>query len=285
MAGRGVASAFAGSLFEPGERVAIVLIPRGSAGGRVRQRLLPVEVATSGRVQAWLRYENAQRHDVFLGMNPVARGARGRLKGDIAEVRRLWIDIDDEGPAALAKLRADVRGGRAPQPRHVVETSPERYQVIWSAREPLRPGRAEAAMRGLVARYGADPAAVDVARVLRWPGFRNHKRGASDLVRVRSFPGAPAVQLGDFKGLPRPPQRPGGRPRGRRRVEPWAGKGSQSERDWAWVHRRLARGGDPGVIAGELARRRDDKPNPGYYAELTVRKALEARRAGPGPER
>jgi hypothetical protein len=53
-----------------------------------------------------------------------------------------------------------------------------------------------------------------------------------------------------------------------------AGHVSQSERDWAFAKRALARG-DPEeiVIAAIASHRRYDKHNPQYYAELTVRKA------------
>ena len=277
------ARAFARSLFKRGERVAVVLIPRAAETARVKQRILSVEVATNNRVQAWLRYENAHKSCVFLGMNPIARRARGRLKEDLAEVRRLYIDIDDDGPERVAQLRRDVARGATPQPRHLIESSPGRYQAIWTAAEPLEERAAETAMRRLVKKYGADPAAVDVSRVLRWPGFRNHKRPSSDLVRVQSYPAAPAVRLSQFRELPELKPAEAGRPAWRRAGPTVAGR-TQSEKDWAWVHARLRRGDDPATIETDLAARRSDKPKPAYYARLTVGKAV-AQRVGRGHER
>ena len=40
--------------------------------------------------------------------------------------------------------------------------------------------------RGLVADTGADPAVVDIARVLRLPGFYNHKYSRPHMVVVES---------------------------------------------------------------------------------------------------
>ena len=48
---------------------------------------------------------------------------------------------------------------------------------------------------------------------------------------------------------------------------------SQSERDWAYAKRALARGEDPEAVIQAIATFRSDKPNPQYYARLTVTKA------------
>jgi hypothetical protein len=49
---------------------------------------------------------------------------------------------------------------------------------------------------------------------------------------------------------------------------------TQSERDWAYAKRALARGDDPEEIIGRIADyRADDKHDPEYYARLTVEKA------------
>lgn len=53
-----------------------------------------------------------------------------------------------------------------------------------------------------------------------------------------------------------------------------AGPISQSERDWAYARRALARGESPEAIARAIAAfRRDEKVNITDYAERTVRKA------------
>ena len=51
---------------------------------------------------------------------------------------------------------------------------------------------------------------------------------------------------------------------------------TQSERDWRFALRALARGDDPVAVADAIAAYRHDKPNPQYYAEYTVQKANRA---------
>jgi hypothetical protein len=49
---------------------------------------------------------------------------------------------------------------------------------------------------------------------------------------------------------------------------------SQSEHDWAYAKRALARGDDPDLITRRIADyRSEDKPDPNYYARHTVLKA------------
>ena len=50
---------------------------------------------------------------------------------------------------------------------------------------------------------------------------------------------------------------------------------SQSEHDWAFAKRALARGEDPEVVIQQIAGHRSgEKLDPLYYARLTVTKAL-----------
>ena len=63
---------------------------------------------------------------------------------------------------------------------------------------------------------------------------------------------------------------------------------SQSERDWAFARRALARGDPEDLVVTAIAvHRRFDKHNPQAYAELTVRKAAESLKVdhGEAPER
>ena len=51
---------------------------------------------------------------------------------------------------------------------------------------------------------------------------------------------------------------------------------SQSEHDWAYAKRALARGDDPEEVIRRIADyRSEDKHDPEYYARLTVSKAQE----------
>jgi len=61
---------------------------------------------------------------------------------------------------------------------------------------------------------------------------------------------------------------------------------SQSERDWAFARRSLARGEpEETVIAAIASYRRNEKHNPQYYAEHTVRKAAQSLRVQAPPNR
>src|SRR5437879_1333015 len=53
-----------------------------------------------------------------------------------------------------------------------------------------------------------------------------------------------------------------------------SGHKSQSEQDWAFAKRALARGDDPEVVIQRIADyRADEKSDPSYYAQHTVTKA------------
>ena len=274
------------SLFEAGDRVAMVAIPRGTSGDGVVQRVHPAEVLAAERTQAWLRHLNAQRHDVFVGVNPIRPGAWGRTKGAIGEILRVYLDIDEDGDRALARLLGDAGKHVLPPPTHVVRSSPGRYQVLWSLpRGELRPAEAEALTKALAVRYGADTQVTDVARVLRLPGYRNWKRGGTlcslvcstgRVARVREFPAIGEVtEPAPVAAMPTDaPMRSSG------------GDTSPSGRDWAWVRQQLRAGADPEALTTELAARRDDKPHPLAYARRTVDNAVASMRTGlPGRSR
>ena len=268
-------------MFEGGERVAILAIPRADRKAGVEQRFAVARVA-AGRTQAWLRHLNARRYDIYLGVNPVRQEATQREKEDIAEVRRLQLDLDANGPENLKRLLGDVSRGAIPQPRHLLRSSRDHYQVLWdTARGRWTPAQAEDAMQRLAARYGGDPACSEVARVMRWPGFRNHKEGRDRaLVRWTDQGGKP-VSPEDFRAVPaveRHTAREAPVAAGQRcpptRARP--NRISQSEKDWAWTKDQLKAGMPPPQVQRELARRRTDKPRPAAYAALTVEKAMRA---------
>jgi RNA polymerase sigma factor (sigma-70 family) len=50
-------------------------------------------------------------------------------------------------------------------------------------------------------------------------------------------------------------------------------KKTHSERDWRWATRQLGRGESVDTLVRKLEQSRQDKPNPGYYARLTVTRA------------
>ncbi|WP_445780395.1 phage/plasmid primase, P4 family [Shewanella sp.] len=89
----------------------------------------------------------------------------------LSRVRGVHADMDDVSATQLADLIGLL------QPSIVVESSPGRCQLYWQLSEGayLEAAEAKAINQCLASRYGADPAAVDVARLLRLPGFKHMK--------------------------------------------------------------------------------------------------------------
>ena len=263
--------------FEPSDRLAVVIKRRRK--DEIVQRLATAEQLAGPRFQAWLRFENAAHGgDVYLGMNPVKPDARGRTKQDIAMVRHLYLDLDHNGDHALAAILADPR---LPKPSYVLDTSPGKHQVIWKV-AGFTAENAEGLQRAMATAHGADRAATDVTRVLRIPGLKNQKYDPPFQVSAEKLSAA-VYSPADFRVEPRTewlPETPAAIARPRSQQGPC--RISQSERDWAETLGRLQQGENPAAVQEWLERKRQDKHDPGYYAALTVRKAvaeLDRRRA------
>jgi len=160
-----------------------------------------------------------------------------------------------------------------PPPNFVLDTSPKKHQVVWRI-EGLSLEQAEALLHDMASHLGGDLAATDATRVLRLPGFANQKLAEEFLVVARHEANK-AYSLRDFTISEESPEAPryvgdAGEPRHLAR----SGFKSQSELDWAYARRALARGDNPEVVIQRIADyRADDKPDPSYYARLTVTKA------------
>ena len=275
------ARGFIRALYGDNDLVAVLAVGREEPR-RVHQRIAPARNVAADRFQRWLRHLNAQGHDVYLGMNPIRAGTKGRHKGDVAEVRRLQVDLDQAGPESLRRILADASAGRLPQPAIVVRTSENRYQVLWHTTPGWTPAQAEDTMARLAQRYGGDHV-TDISRVMRLPGFRNKKEDRGDApVRWTDYEGPP-VGRSAFRHLPAARREPGP-PAPRRNRPRGSAPLSQSERDWAWVRDQLREGEDSAQLVEQLARQRQDKPDPQYYAERTVGRAAESL-AGEEPSR
>ena len=254
------------------DRVAFLAIPRPE--GRAEQRVFTLPLAISRKVQAWLRYLNARDYDIYLCVNPIRAGSRGREKSDIEDVRRLQLDLDEDGPAGHDHVLKDVEMGALPRPAHILRTSKDRYQILWdTVPNWWSHEQAEAVMRGLADRYGGDRSATDISRVMRLPGFRNCKPGRDRPLVTWTWHAGRMVRPEDFRGLPVPDQESSGGTQKRRRLP--LGHHSQSERDWAAAGDALSRGEDPETVISRLEQQRQDKPNPAYYARRTVRRKQE----------
>jgi len=272
--------------FPPGDRLAVVVLNRRAQSAT--QRLGSVEQITASDFQTWLKEQNARRYEIYVSMNALRVDAHGRTKQDVAAIRHVYLDFDERGTAALEAL---LKRNDVPRPGYVISSSPDKWQVTWKV-DGFEKAQAEALQKNLARDTGADPAATDCARVLRLPGFYNHKYSRPHLVRVERlateiyrpehFPKLAAEERAARTDI----ERAGARANRLASGRPL----SQSERDWAYARRALARGESPALVAATIASyRRFDKPDPHYYADLTVRKAGESLRTegreSKGPDR
>ena len=271
------------ALHEPNDQVAVLV--RNRTLHQTTQRILPAEGIASAPFQSWLQEQNQSGADIFIGMNPVREGARNRTKEQIRDIRHTYLDLDEEAGTSLQAIRTS---GDVPPPNFVLDTSPGKHQVVWRV-EGLDASQAESLLRALASQYGGDPAATDISRLLRLPGFANRKYNEAFVVRVHHESDA-IHHLQDFhisEDSPESSRDSTESLSGIRRMP--AGHRSQSEADWAYAKRALARGDDPKIIIQRIADyRADEKADPYYYARHTVEKAqaeLSSRSGIESPEK
>ena len=253
--------------FKPSDRVAVLLRNRNTE--EVIQRIATAEKIAAPDFQQWLNARNQAGFDIYIGMNTLKDGTCSRTKRDISEIRHVYLDLDYGGSEALKAIQ---NSDEVPKPNFVLDTSPGKHQVVWKV-EGATPQEAEDLQQQMAHAFGADIAATDASRVLRLPGLANRKYSVDCLVRatkhsdktynLRDFKLASGPEKAERALEPRPP-RPG-----HKRDEL-----TQSERDWAYAKRALARGDDPEEIMRRIIQYRvGEKHDPEYYARHTVEKA------------
>jgi hypothetical protein len=255
-------------LFGPGDNA--VTLVRNRATGKTVQRIAKAQSIASPEFQEWLAAQSAAGADVYVGMNPIREGAYNRTKGNIKDIRHVYLDLDREGDASLEAIR---NSPDVPAPNFVLDTSPGKHQVVWKV-TGFNQEEAETLLRTLSNQFDGDPAATDSTRVLRLPGFANRKLSDEFIVQARHESNAVHMPR-DFalqEGSPETPRHLGEGREGRRTMP--ADHRSQSERDWAYAKRALARGLGPEEVMSDIAEfRACDKWDPADYARRTVTKA------------
>lgn len=263
------ASEYVLELFEPADNAAILV--RNRSAGRTVQRIAKAQTIANPGFQTWLANQSASGSDVFVGMNPIKDGAYSRTKENIKDIRHVYLDLDRNGDEALEAIRKSTA---TPAPNFVLDTSPGKHQVVWKVRG-FSKDEAESLVHSLANQFSGDLAATDSTRVLRLPGFANRKLSEEFIVRVRHETDA-VYTLRDFAIHDDSPETSRHLTDNQQRLRNVAsGYPSQSERDWAYAKRALARGDEPEVIIQRIADyRASDKAKPDYYARHTVTKAL-----------
>jgi hypothetical protein len=269
--------------FDPSDHLAILV--RNGKRGQTIQRIASSARITEPSFQDWLRFKNDKEFcDIYIGMNTLKPQARTRTKEDIQTIRHLYADFDQDGDASLAAIE---QSNLVPSPNYVLSTSPGKFQVVWKV-EDVTSEQAEPMLRAIARRFGGDRASTDSTRVLRLPGFANRKYESEFIVKAEQHSDR-TYHLLDFNlriesvDSGREPLRspsPRAPSSGVRHL-------SQSEHDWAYAKRTLARGVDPEIVIRNIADfRSQDKHDPQDYARRTVLKAqaeLNARKGQSSP--
>ena len=269
--------------FQRTDRLAVLI--RNSDLGETVQRITTAGKIAEPSFQEWLRHKNEKdSFDIYIGMNTLKPEARTRTKEDIDTIRHLYMDIDHDGPAALGRIQ---QSNLVPHHNYTINTSPAKFQVVWRVQN-MSQEQAESLQRAMVRKFGGDPAATDSSRVLRLPDFINRKYEAEFRVQAVKHAGlvynpqdfrlrTELIET-DFRDH-RFPMSVSAQPR----------QLSQSEHDWAYAKRALARGDDPEEIIRRIADfRAGEKHDPLDYARRTVFKAhaqLEQERGSFGVSR
>ncbi len=115
---------------------------------------------------------NRTGSDIYVTVNET--DGVGRRAENISRVRCVFADYDAFVPEHWKLV-----------PSMLVESSPGKAQAYWLLKEPVEPSAQWAAVeRAVVWETGADRNVCDIARVLRVPGFVNHKYEAKPLAQL-----------------------------------------------------------------------------------------------------
>lgn len=169
---------FLRTAFEPDDWVAIFL--KSYETGRVHQRVGPISWVMHPRFQAWLRFKNLQRFNVYVSVNAIAPGRRSRTRDAVGAIRHVFLEADRDGPAVLAAIAAR---GDLPPPSYVLHSSPNRVHVFWRV-GGFDTARVEALQKKLSQELGTDTAATPATQTTRLVGFMNHKYVPPHLVTI-----------------------------------------------------------------------------------------------------
>jgi hypothetical protein len=174
---------FIHALYAPDDVIGIAFIDHK---GDVQHAFVPTTKAETREYFDTLTKLN-QKYSIYAGMNPFKQEligqTKGRTKENVAEVKRLYVDADENGQQAVDRI---LKSGKVPAPTAVLESSPGKFQLLWNTGSLTRE-TAEPLMRALADEFGTDKAVAEIARVLRIPGFRNLKYADAPAVKLVSI--------------------------------------------------------------------------------------------------
>jgi hypothetical protein len=188
--------------YQPDDWVALFL--KSYETGRVAQRVVPVSLATSDRLQEWLDRENGSGMNVYVSVNSLRPGQTSRRRHAISGIRHVYLDADGAGADVLAAITCR---GDLPAPSYVLHTSPDRVHVLWRV-TGFTKETSEALQRQLARELNTDTAATSCAQTTRLPGFLNQKYATPHLIMIGYRDSARVYEPADFP-TPPAPQQPG----------------------------------------------------------------------------
>ena len=157
------AAQYAACVFEPKDIVEVRRLPCGRSTWHRADTLSEV-------VRELIR-ENRQGQHIYVGANP-RRVWGGTRSKDVACARCLFVDFDGVEPATA---RDKWRYTRLPAPTLTI-ASGHGVHAYWRLAEPITDMALWTGyQKRLISLFGSDPAIHDPARIMRLPGFVNHK--------------------------------------------------------------------------------------------------------------
>jgi hypothetical protein len=186
------------TLFESADRICLTFINRATS--KANNDFLSVETACTPEYIEQLQARNNAGCDIYVAMNPVFSDANHRRKELVGVPRNVFLDVDVAGEEVLALVNASITRGETPEPSVILCSSPGKYQFVWHIDpDVFTADRIEAVNEALVQHFSGDPACTDILRVLRVPGYCNHKYPDHPIVQVVSSTPGRLCAYSDFK--------------------------------------------------------------------------------------
>lgn len=161
------------ALFDPTDLVEIRCLPTKGEQGLPRQKWLRAEQLRV--IVDELRGANANGANIFFGVNP--RRTRGGSAKDVLLARCLFVDVDRVTLEPSLRLIDDAN---LPTPTLIV-ASGHGAHAYWRLEQPITELPTWSAWQeSLTQLVNSDPNVFDSPRIMRLPGFRNHKPPPAD---------------------------------------------------------------------------------------------------------
>lgn len=163
-------------LFEPGDLLCFAF--QNVESKKWTQVFRTYENSLQAKTMESIERANEAGHNVYVAMNTYRTPSRKEV--DIAAIRNVWAELDENGRENLDKIFASTT---VPEPTIVNESSPNKFHAIWKVRD-MSVEEAKILLKSICAEFNGDKNAIDAARVLRLPGFKNCKYADQPEVEV-----------------------------------------------------------------------------------------------------